>query len=80
MKMSESVSDGPTLSNFQIYWRRLKQDDPQAYESRLKVNRDRLKNIRKQIYENPERHKKHLETERARYRRRRDTVLAKTSD
>jgi hypothetical protein len=64
------MSEG--LSNFQIYWRRLKKDDPETYQSRLKVNRDRLKNIRKNIYEDPDKHKAHLERERERYRRRKD--------
>ena len=70
--MSESGEAG--LSNFQIYWRRLKENNPETYQSRLKMNRERLKIIRKNIYDDPEKHKEHLKRERERYRRRNPRV------
>ena len=56
---------------FQIYWQRLKDDEPALYQSKLKQNRDRIKQIRAALYADKTKHSAYKQLQRARYATRR---------
>ena len=57
-------------SKFQIYWKNLKEKEPEKYQARLKKNADRIRKKRHAIYADKEKHKKFKEKNRAYYRSR----------
>ena len=57
------------MSAFQKYWKNLKESNPKAYEERLRVNRERIKKMRKAIYDDPEKHAAHKKRQREKYKR-----------
>ena len=59
-------------SPFQKYWNKLKSENPTLYEEKLKKNRDRIQEMRKKIYDDPEKHKLHKEKMRLAYARRKN--------
>ena len=58
------------MSAFQKYWNNLKESNPEAYEEKLRVNRERIKKMRKAIYDDPEKHAAHKQRMREKYKKR----------
>ena len=55
------------MSSFQQYWERLKTERPEEYDRKLARNRERIRAMRKAIYNDPEKHKLYKEKQRLRY-------------
>jgi len=66
------------MSNFQRYWNNLKENKPDIYEDRLRINRERIKKLRKSIYSDPEKHEAHKQRQRELYRKRVEARKTKT--
>ena len=60
IKMSE-------LSAFQKYWHNLKEHDPVKYYERLKINRDRVRKIRRVRYSDKDMHEAYKKKQRDKY-------------
>ncbi len=60
------------MSSFQRYWDNLRENKPETYEQKLKINRERIAKLRKSIYEDPELHEQHKKRQRELYRKRVD--------
>ena len=56
------------MSAFQKYWKNLKENNPEAYEERLKINRERIQKMRKGIYADPEKHEAYKKRMREKYK------------
>ena len=56
------------LTRFQKYWIDLKVQNPEAYQRKLKRNRERARDYRKMIRNDPEKRAKHNAKRRERYR------------
>ena len=54
-------------SRFQTYWKDLKENQPEKYYERLRINRERIQAVRKERYENKEEHKRYLAKQRDKY-------------
>ena len=68
------------MSAFQKYWNNLKENNPEAYEERLKINRERIRKMRKGIYSDPEKHEAYKKRMREKYRQKVSAkILTKTS-
>ena len=67
------------MSAFQKYWKNLRENNPEAYEEKLRVNRERIKNMRKAIYSDPQKHAEHKRRQREKYKLR-ISKLTKTSE
>ena len=61
------------MTLFQTYWKKLKETRPKEYQDRLKRNRDRLRNIRVKIKEDPEKYESYKARQRELYHRKKTT-------
>ena len=64
------------MSAFTRYWADLKQNSPSVYQDKLKQNRERIRRIRKEIYNDPAKHAAYKAKQREAYKAR---VAAKNS-
>ena len=63
---------------FIVYWQKLKENDPDEYQAKLKRNRERIQKQREALYANPEKHEIYKQKQRDKYKQKqRDTQLEK---
>ena len=58
------------MSAFVEYWRKLKTEKPTIYQEKLKSNRERIRNLRKEIYADKAKHEEYKKRQREAYQRR----------
>jgi hypothetical protein len=54
-------------SAFIVYWNRLKEENPEVYQQKLKRNRDRIQKRRAAIYADKELHETYKQKQREKY-------------
>ena len=64
------------MSYFQKYWDNLKANNPEKYAEKLKINRERIRRNRRELYKDKAKHAAYKQKQRERYRQR---VAAKKS-
>ena len=64
------------VSYFQKYWNNLKKNNPEKYQEKLKINRERIRRKRRELYKDKAKHAAYKQKQRERYRQ---LVAAKKS-
>ena len=64
-----------STSDFQKYWERLQTERPEAYQDKLKRNRERIRKMRQDIYADPEKHAAWKKARREQYAARKQKAV-----
>ena len=68
------------MSAFTRYWQHLKENEPSVYQEKLKQNRERIRRLRKEIYNDPAKHAAYKAKQREAYKQRIAAKKSKTKN